>query len=270
MSDNNESLLVQKSGYVCTLVLNRPEKRNSLSPELLVRLRDTLSSLAETDDTRTVVIRGSGDKAFCAGYDIGALVFDDDDPNDGNGRMTERENPFERAMAAIINFPYPVMAMLNGYAFGGGCDLAAACDIRIGSEKTRMGMVPAKLGVVYSLDGLRRFVRVVGQSNARDLFFTGDTFDAAKLKAIGMLNYVVPAPELESFTTHLAETIAANAPLSLKGIKRSLNLLAAAGPCGEEAYRENGRLVRDAFLSRDFKEGQASFFEKRPPRFNGN
>lgn len=266
MTENSDCLLVQKSNYVCTLILNRPQKRNALSPELLIKLTETLQSLSKNDETRAVIIRGSGDKAFCAGYDIGKLVFDD---SKNNGQMTDRENPFETAMDTIINFPYPVIAMVNGYAFGGGCDLAASCDIRIGTEDVKMGMVPAKLGVVYTVDGLRRFVRAVGYANAKDMFFTAATFNANKLKEIGMLNYLVPKAELESFTMDFARDIAGNAPLSLKGIKRNLNLLAGAAPLSEEVYRESGDLVRNAFLSRDFKEGQTSFFEKRPPRFEG-
>jgi len=259
MTQDNDCLLVQKSNYVCTLTLNRPEKRNSLTPELLIRLSETLQTLSQIDETRAVIIRGSGDKAFCAGYDIGKLVFDE---SSDNGQMTDRENPFEAAMESIIHFPYPVIAMVNGYAFGGGCDLAASCDIRVGADDIKMGMVPAKLGVVYTVDGLRRFVRAVGLSNAKDLFFTGATFGAEKLKEIGLLNYLVPKTELEDFTMNLARDISNNAPLSLKGIKRNLNILAAATPISEEAYRESGELVRAAFLSKDFKEGQASFFEK--------
>jgi len=266
MIENNDCLLVEQKDYVCTLMLNRPEKRNSLSPELLIKLTETLETLSRDDNTRTVIIRGSGDKAFCAGYDIGKLTFDN---SEDNGQMTDRSNPFETAMAAIINFPYPVIAMVNGYTFGGGCDLVASCDIRVGADDIKLGMVPAKLGVVYSVEGLKRFVRAVGFSNAKDLFFTGATFGAEKLKEIGLLNYLVPRAELESFTQNLAREISSNAPLSLKGTKRSLNMLADALQISEAAYQESGDLVRESFRSRDFKEAQAAFFEKRAPHFEG-
>ena len=266
MTKSDECLLVEKNDYVCTLILNRPEKRNSLSPELLVQLTDTLNRLSQDDDIRTVVIRGTGDKAFCAGYDIGALNFD---KSEDNGQMTDQSNPFETAMETIVNFPYPVIAMMNGYAFGGGCDLAASCDIRIGAVDIRIGMVPAKLGVVYSLGGLRRFVNAIGFSNAKDLFFTGSTFEAEQLKEMGFLNYLVPKDEIEPFTMNLARGISTNAPLSLKGIKRNLNILSNAIQIGEHESREGAELVRNAFLSRDFKEGQKSFFEKRTPQFEG-
>lgn len=266
MTDNNECLLIEKEGYVCTLILNRPEKRNSLSPELLVRLTDTLKVLSKDDNIRTIIIRGAGKKAFCAGYDIGALNFDHSSDSE---QMTDRSNPFETAMETIVHYPYPVIAMVNGYAFGGGCDLAASCDIRIGAADIKMGMVPAKLGVVYSLNGLRRFVNVVGFSNAKDLFFTGATFEAEKLKEIGLLNYLVPKAEIETFTMDLAQEISINAPLSLKGIKQNLNILADAIQIGETEIQEGGERVKKSFLSQDFKEGKAAFFEKRMPRFKG-
>ncbi|MBT4264183.1 MAG: enoyl-CoA hydratase [Deltaproteobacteria bacterium] len=266
MTESNECLLVEKKDFVCTLMLNRPEKRNSLSPELLIRLTDTLNTLSKDDNIRTIIIRGVGDKAFCAGYDIGALNFD---RSENSGQMTDQSNPFETAMETIVNYPYPVIAMVNGYAFGGGCDLAASCDIRIGAADIKIGMVPAKLGVVYSLDGLRRFVDVVGFSNAKDLFFTGNTFAAKQLKEMGFLNYLVAKEELESFTMNLAQGISTNAPLSLKGIKRNLNILSKAIQIGETEYEEGGKLVRKSFLSQDFKEGQTAFFEKRAPHFEG-
>jgi len=266
MTKSNECLLVEKKDYVCTLILNRPEKRNSLSPELLIQLTDTLNTLSQDDKIRTIVIRGVGDKAFCAGHDIGTLTFDE---SKNSGQMTDQSNPFDSAMETIINYPYPVIAMMNGYAFGGGCDLAASCDIRIGAADIKIGMVPVKLGVVYALSGLRRFVNAIGFSNAKDLFFTGATFEAEQLKEMGFLNYLVPKDNLESFTMNLAQGISTNAPLSLKGIKRNLNILSSAIQIGEEASQEGAELVRNSFLSRDFKEGQTAFFEKRAPKFEG-
>jgi len=263
----NSVLLVQKKEHICTLILNRPEKRNSLSVEMLVKLAETLDDLSQNDDIRTIIIRGAGEKAFCAGYDIGALNFDE---TSESSEMTEHSNPFETAMEAIVNYPYPVIAMVNGYAFGGGCDLAASCDIRIAADDVRMGMVPAKLGVVYSLNGLKRFMRVIGSAKAKELFFTARTYHAEYLKQIGLLNYLVPKPELESFTYAMAEEISSNAPLSLKGIKRNINIINQSTDISKPEIDEAGQLVRSAFLSNDFKEGQTSFFEKRKPHFKGD
>ena len=143
----SDTLLVQKEGHVCTLVLNRPEKRNALSPDLLMEVTQTLQELSRDDAFRAIVIRGAGDKAFCSGYDITALPTN---LTPQSLEIVRDENPFDLALESIIHYPYPVIAMLNGYAFGGGCGLAVSCDIRIGADDIRMGMVPAKMGMIYT------------------------------------------------------------------------------------------------------------------------
>lgn len=260
----NNELIREVKNRICTLTLNRPEKRNSLSPHLLKQLTATLNDLANEDEARVVVIRGSGDKAFCAGYDLNQLPTGDD-KNENN----EGINPFEIAMDTVLRFPYPVIAMMNGYAFGGGCDLAVSCDIRIGAEDIRIGMVPAKLGVVYSANGLKRFIRIIGQGRTRELFFTGRHFFAPFLKDIGFLNYMLPKDELESFTYAMAEEIANNSPLSLKGTKKVLGMIDDANQLSESELKEADDIATQSFLSEDLKEGQAAFFEKRQPVFKG-
>lgn len=252
---NEPVLLEEISGRVCTLTLNRPERRNSLSPDLLKNLTRTLNNLSESDAVRAVIITGSGEKSFCAGYDLNLL------PTTEEEQEGEGINPFEEAMEAVVRFPYPTIAMLNGYAFGGGCDLAVSCDIRIGAEGIRAGMVPAKLGVVYSAAGLKRFVRVLGQARTRELFFTGRTYSASILKEIGFLNYLLPKEELEAFTTDMAREISENAPLSLKGIKRVLELI-EPDTLSESGQAEADQIARRSFLSDDLKEGQTAFFRK--------
>ncbi|MBW1888721.1 MAG: enoyl-CoA hydratase/isomerase family protein [Deltaproteobacteria bacterium] len=136
----NDILLIQREEHVCTLILNRPEKRNALSPDLLIKIYETLQDFSKDDTIRTLVFRGGGDKAFSAGYDISAI------PTTPETQEKLKElNPLELAMDSIVNYPYPVIAMLNGFAFGAGCELAISCDIRIGAEDIRMGMPPAKL-----------------------------------------------------------------------------------------------------------------------------
>ncbi len=260
----NKELIKEVKNRVCTLMLNRPGKRNSLSPQLLNQLTTTLDELAKEDEVRAVVIRGSGDKAFCAGYDLNQLPTGDVDDDNSEGI-----NPFEIAMDKVLRFPYPVLAMMNGYAFGGGCDLAVSCDIRIGADDIRIGMVPAKLGVVYSATGLKRFIRIVGQGRTRELFFTGRHFFAPFLKEIGFLNYMLPKKELESFTYAMAEEIANNSPLSLKGTKKVLGMIDDAVQLSEAELKEAEDIAAQSFLSEDLKEGQAAFFEKRQPEFKG-
>ncbi len=264
MQTKSDVLQVQKDGYICTLTLNRPEKRNSLSPELLIQLKETLDTFAENDSVRAVIIRGAGDKSFCAGYDLNLLPTGDTD-----GDTPENINPFEEAMETIVNFPYPVIAMMNGYAFGGGCDLAISCDIRIGVDNIRIGMVPVKLGVVYSASGLKRFINAIGMARTKELFFTGRQYQAPFLKEIGFLNYMLPQDELESFTYAMAKEISENSPLSLKGTKKVLRMIGESNKMSESDLREADEIAVRSFLSEDLKEGQTAFFEKRKPEFKG-
>jgi len=262
----NKILLVQRKGYVCTLVLNRPEKRNSLSQDLLFELHHTLQKFSKDDNVRTIIIRGAGNKAFSSGYDITAF------PTDSTQEVKEfvkEQNPYELALEGIVNYPYPVIAMLNGYAFGGGCGLAVSCDIRIGADDIRMGMVPVKLGMSYPPEALRHFIRTIGISRTKEIFFTGRVYDAPRIKEMGLVDYLVPREDLESFTYDLAQEIALNAPLSLKGIKRTLNLLLRSEKMEEEDRQEAYEIFTRILKSEDLKEGQTAFIEKRKPHFKG-
>ncbi len=259
-------LLVEKKDRVATLVLNRPEKRNSLSPDLLIRLHETLEEFAREDAVRAVVIRGVGDQAFSSGYDIAAI------PTRVTPDLQEKlrkQNPLELAMESVVHFPYPVIALLNGYAFGAGCELAVCCDLRIGADDIRMGMPPAKLGLVYPISGLMHFVRVLGIPRTRELFFTGRVYSAQRAREMGLVDYLLPRPEVEAFTYDLAAEIAGNAPLSVKGTKRILNLLSQTMTLSEEGLKEANALLVQAFNSEDLKEGQTAFLQKRKPEFKG-
>ncbi len=259
-------LLTERKDHTATLILNRPEKRNSLSPDLLMEIHETLQGYAKDDTVRAVVIRGSGDTAFSSGYDIGAI------PTKGNRDSQDRArqpNVLTMALESVIHFPYPVIAMLNGYAFGAGCELAICCDIRIGAEDIRMGMPPAKLGVVYDPNGMQRFINTIGLSSTKEVFFTGRYFDAKAAKELGLVDHLLPRSELESFTYGLANEIAGNAPLSVKGTKRLLNMLASPARLSEEQQKEAQAIIAESFNSEDLKEAQKSFLEKRKPVFKG-
>lgn len=264
---NDDILLVKRNGYVVTLTLNRPEKRNSLSPDLLTRLHQTLSGFARGDDVRAVIIRGQGDLAFSSGYDIAAI------PTRATPEIDEAiktQNPLELAMRSVIDFPYPVIAMLNGYAFGAGCELAVSCDLRIAADDIRMGVPPAKLGLVYPLAGLRRFVHILGFNRTREIFLTGRFYSGPRILEMGLVDYMLPRQELEPYTRQLAEEIAGNAPLSVKGHKRILNLLAKSIRFEDDDLKEAEGILMEAVNSEDLKEGQAAFLEKRKPRFTGH
>ncbi len=254
-------LRVHRTNNMATLTLNRPEKKNSLSPELVKLLSQTLAELSADDTIRAVVIRGAGDKAFCSGYDIAALpTRRSDDPPE----KLKTLSPVESLFKTIIDYPFPVIAMLNGVAFGAGCELAICCDIRIGAENIRIGMPPAKLGLVYPWSGLQRFIQVIGLKSTKEIFFTGRAYKGMRLKELGLVDY-----KLESFTCRMAEEIAANAPLALKGTKRVLNLLLQTTQFDKNSLKEAESITRASFLSEDLIEGQAAFLEKRRPLFKG-
>ena len=263
----NETLLVRRNGHVCTLILNSPEKKNVLTDGLLVEFNQRMRDLSEDDTIRAIVIRGAGDEAFCSGYDISALT--DATAPDIRGSGSNSFSSFEMALESIMNYPYPVIAMLNGYAFGGGCDLAVSCDMRIGGDHIRMGMTPAKIGMIYTPEGLTRFIQTIGLSKTKEIFFTGRVYDARHAKEMGLIDYLVPKAELESFTYNLAEEIAGNAPLSLKGIKRMLNLVLKRDQMAAGDRQEAEEILAKTFKSYDLREGRAAFLEKRKPAFRG-
>ena len=259
-------LLIQKESNLVTLTLNRPDKKNSLSPELVKILQQTLTKLSTDDLIRAVVIRGSGNKAFCAGYDIRSLPTKSENDVPQN---LEVLNPVELLFKSVVNFPYPTIAMINGAAFGAGCELAICCDIRIAADGISIGMPPAKLGLVYPWRGLQRFIQTIGHRHTREIFLTGRSYKGNLLKEIGLVNYMVPAEDLESFTYQMAREIAGNAPLALKGTKQILNLLLPVAPLNNESLKEAESITEAAFCSDDLKEGQLAFLEKRKPQFKG-
>jgi enoyl-CoA hydratase/carnithine racemase len=260
----SDQLLIQENGSILTLTFNRPEKRNALTPEMLIQLYQVLENRASQDRIRVVILRGAGDRAFSSGYDINAIPTGVSPEVE---KLLQNKSPFELAVESIINYPYPVVAMLNGFAFGGACDLAVACDMRIAADHVQMGMVPARLGMVYFPDGLQRFVQIIGLSRTKEMFFTARRYKTDRLIEMGLVDYVLPRNELTSFTQTLADEIAANAPLSLRGIKRILNLISVSNRLDESQQTEAKNLVQASLESADLKEGQRAFLEKRQPIF---
>jgi enoyl-CoA hydratase/carnithine racemase len=244
---------------VVRLRISNPERRGALYPEIL----DTLAATVAALDARCLVITGT-DGVFSAGYDLGNL----------EGREFEENaeklvaHPFHSAIEALEAYPYPVIAQINGHAIGGGLELALTCDIRIAKRGIKVGMPPAKLGLIYSHTGLRKFIDVCGPANTAELFFVGQNVDADRGAAIGLVNHVVEPGELEERTVFMAREIAANAPLSLAGNKRIIRELRAhAAALPEDVERELVELRESCFRSEDFLEGVKAFGEKRAPRW---
>lgn len=244
---------------VALLTISNPDKRNALDRTLCEALRFALERL----DARCVVLTGEG-RAFCAGYDIEELL------SEGYDDGAEAHHPFPGALTAIEAYPYPVLAALNGATIGGGLELAIACDLRIAADTVQLGMPPAKLGVVYGIAGLNRFLTTIGAARTRELFLTGRRIDAATAERWGLVNEVVEAEALPAAALALAQEIAGNAPLSLRGNKAGIRALVARAGALEAATAavlEAER--RAAFESEDLREGLRAFGEKRAPEWRG-
>jgi len=262
MATTDESLIVRRQGRVCTFIINRPDKLNSVTPEVMARLTDGLSALGEDDEVRAVVLRGAGTGAFSAGFDIGRI-----------GGLPQEAgppgNPLERGLEAIASYPYPVIAMVYGYALGGGCHLAAACDLCLAADTAVFAMTPARLGLVYPIEGFRFFVSRLGPAYAKELFLTARQIQAQRAMEMGLVHQVVPEAELEATVYALAQELAEeNAPLAVKGSKLIINRL-AAGPLTEAEEQEFRAWMAHAFASEDAKEARAAFKAKRKPQFQG-
>ena len=265
MDEANE-LLTERRGRIGVLTFNRPERRNALSPQLLIALHEILEAWASEGEIRTVVIRGAGEKAFSSGYDI--LAIPTDVTPETASRLREG-NPLQLGLESVKHFPYPTIAMMNGHCFGGAVHLALCCDLRIGADDIAVGMPPARLGVVYPHEGIAQIAQVLGMARAREVLFTGRSYRGAELREIGLVDRLVPRSELEATSYGIAEEIAANAPLALKGMKRILNLIEGSASLSGDARREAEALFAAALQSQDAKEGQTAFIQKRKPSFVG-
>lgn len=265
-------LVVEKHGFICTVSLNRPEKRNALSEELLQQLIRVMKTANDDPSVRVIILRGAGDKAFCAGYDIGQIPSDSREPQEEaikDRGLTSGRNLLQAATESIVGHRCPVIAMIHGVAMGAGCDLAAACDLRLAADTARLGIPPVKLGVFYYPEGLQRIIDLVGPAAAKELFFTGDAIDAKRAGQIGLVNKVVAAKELESTTYDLAANIARNAPLSVSGLKVLISRLQKKPPLSQEDEELSKTLMARCLTSYDLQEGIRAFREKRPPKFEG-
>jgi enoyl-CoA hydratase/carnithine racemase len=251
---------------VVRLTISNREKRNALDHPILDAITATLTELSSGEPgTRCVVVTGAHGM-FSAGYDIGEI------PDEEFEERAERlvAHPFTEAIDALESFPYPTLAVLPGHTIGGGLELALACDLRVAKQDIKLGMPPAKLGLVYSHTGLRRFIDAIGAARTRELFLLGSYIDAPTALAWGLVNRLAPAEELDAVALEVASELAGNAPLSQLGNKRVIGaLLHAESELAPEAEEELIELRRASFASQDMREGMKAFAEKRPPRWSG-
>jgi enoyl-CoA hydratase len=260
MPQSYETLLVERRGRVAIVTINRPEKRNALNIRTRAEGAAALEELREDEEIRVVVFTGAGDKAFIAGADIGEFA--------GRTAVTQRDVMTGRSLfTAIDTFPKPVIAMINGYCLGGGCELAMACDLRIASERASFGQPEINLGIIPGGGGTQRLTHLVGEGKAMELILTGEIIDAQTAYSYGLVNTVVPAEELEAKTMEIANRIAEKSPVALRMAKEAVKT--AARSTLDEGLRREIDLFALCFSSEDKDEGVTAFLEKRKPDFKG-
>jgi enoyl-CoA hydratase len=249
-------------GHVAEVTINRPDKLNALSAQVLEDLRHLVAELREREDVRAVIVTGSGEKAFAAGADIGELAR----LNDWEEGMSFAQNG-QAVFSLIETSPKPFIAAVNGFALGGGCELALACHIRICSENAKFGQPEVNLGIIPGYGGTQRLTRAMGRTYAADLILTGRTIDAKEAYAHELVSRVVPLTELITTARQIAETIAQKAPLAIRSAIEAIFL--GAEETIEEGLDREASLFGRLTTSADFKEGTSAFFEKRIAKFRG-
>lgn len=248
-----QAFLEEFQGFRATITFHRPEKHNALEIIDLNALDETLTRLAGQADIRVLVLKATG-KSFCAGVDFGSVAGHD-----------WRDNPLERVTDRLESLPFPTLCVLQGGVYGGGTDLALACDFRLGVTGIKCFVPPAKLGIQYHAHGLKRAVTRLGLGPAKRLFLATETFDDAEMLRTGFVDWLVSPEQLEERADTLAASLAGLAPGALRGMKQSLNEIAAT-LFDERAARDRAAA---SFRTEDFQEGRRALADKRAPAFTG-
>ena len=255
------SVDLSREGGVAVLTVNRPDALNAFDVDTLTEFRDHLSGLAEDPEARVVVLTGAGERAFAAGADIKYMRGLDVDRAKEWGRLGHEVGHLLETM------PKPTIAAINGFALGGGCEVALACDFRYASSNAKLGQPEVNLGIIPGWGGTQRLARAVGIGLAKELILTGRVIDADEALRIELVNAVYEPEELMRKTLEIAQGLAAKAPLALAAAKEAVNR-ALAGDHDENLERE-ADYFGELFSSEDAKEGLSAFAEKRDPRFSG-
>jgi enoyl-CoA hydratase len=256
-----DNVLVERAGAIATITVNRPQVLNALNSQTIDELRRAILDLRHDDSARALILTGAGAKAFVAGADINELATLT--PAAGRDHALRGQHVFD----LIENMGKPVIAAINGYALGGGCELAMACTIRIAADTARLGQPEVGLGLIPGYAGTQRLTRLVGRGKAMEMMLTGVQITADDAYRIGLVTRVVPAAELMAEARRLAEQLAAQAPLAMRYIMNAVNR-GAEMPFAEAAQFE-ASLFGLVASTDDMREGTAAFLEKRKPAFKG-
>jgi enoyl-CoA hydratase len=257
MADN---ILLERQGRIAILTINRPEKLNALNIATRREVAEALDELREDKEIRVVILTGAGDKAFVAGADI----------NEFAGRTAVEQRAVMKAKSiftAAEDFPKPLIAMINGFCLGGGCELALSCDLRLASDRARFGQPEINLGIIPGGGGTQRLTRLIGEGKAMQLILTGEMIDAQEAHRLGLVNEVYPHAELREKTLELANKIAEKSPVALAMAKTAVKN--AARTTLREGLDAEIDLFALCFSSEDKEEGVRAFLEKRKPDFQG-
>jgi enoyl-CoA hydratase len=254
------NILLERRERVALITVNRPDKLNALNIQTRTELADALAELRNDETVRVVVITGAGEKAFIAGADINEFA--------GRTALQQREVMKAKSIfTAAEDFPKPLIAMINGFCLGGGCELALSCDLRVASDRARFGQPEINLGIIPGGGGTQRLTRLVGEGKAMQMILTGEMIDAQEAHRLGLVNEVYPAAELEAKTMELANKIAAKSPVALAmaktAVKNAARMNLRAG------LEQEIDLFALCFASEDKEEGVSAFLEKRKPEFKG-
>lgn len=263
MKLNTDKMIAEKDGAIGWMTFNNPARRNATSLEMWEAVDTIITDFAKDDDIRVVVMKGAGDKAFVSGADISQF----EDARANAAAADKYAKVSEKARAAMEQLEKPLIAMIRGFALGGGLAVAMRADIRIAAEDAQLGIPAARLGIAYAFDSLKKLVELVGPSKAKEILMTAKRYNADEALAMGLINRVVPVTGLEAETRTLCDTIVNNAPLSVKANKAIINQTLLDPD--KRDFDLVKKVTSDCFDSEDYIEGRTAFMEKRKPVWKG-
>ncbi len=258
-----ENLLTEIKDNILYITINRPKNLNALNIKTIVELDEVFEEYMYNDDVKGVIITGSGEKSFVAGADISE--FADFTPEQGRTMSENGHDTFDK----IENYNKPVIAAINGYALGGGCELAMACHVRVASENAIFGQPEVNLGIIPGYGGTQRLIELIGKGKAIELLMTGDSINAALAKELGLVNYVVPQTELMGKCEELLKKIITKGPVAVNKVIQCVNAHFRSGGYVGDSYQTEITQFGQCMETEDFTEGTSAFLNKRKPEFKG-